>query len=408
MIFKKIYLGVLIAGLFLSFCWGQEKKNFHIFQENDVLIVENPAYPVPDPGSPNDIIFNERFRLGAVEGDPHYIFSELISFTVDDEKNIYVLDMRGKKVRKFNSSGRYIETFGRQGQGPGEFSSPESIQYLPGDYLIIFEGESQKYSQFTTTGELIKNKRFRKLMFSPYLGLHNGNYLATNVDQSSNKNIFVFGVFNEDAELIIPLNRMERDPDPPWPAQNDRTSRARRIGEAFSRAVFQHAPVVALSDSGSIYFGFSEKYEIKIFKPDGPLFKIIRTHQPFLPVDKQDKKNFLENHIPRDLSTWNRMDESFKKEIVDMIRFPDEKPAFLSIIPMNDGYLMVLRDGKYGKKALIDIFEPSGRFIIEKKLDFPIIDGLCKGEHFYTKFEDELGNQYIKCYAYKLVNNKPE
>ena len=99
------------------------------------------------------------------------------------------------------------------------------------------------------------------------------------------------------------------------------------------------------------------------------------------------------------------MDETFKKEITNMIRFPEEKPAFLSIISMADDYLMVLRDGKYGKNALIDIFDPSGRFIIEKQLDFPIINGLFKGEHFYTKFEDELGNQFIKCYSLKLIRN---
>lgn len=400
---RKCFFFVIMAGVFLIFCWGQEKKEFRIIQEKGTRIAENPGYPIPASDSPNDIVFTEGLKLGATKGEPHYIFSELISFTVDDKKNIYVLDRREKTVRKFNPIGEYLESFGREGQGPGEFIDPETIQYLPGEYLMIFEGESQKYSSFTTKGELVKTQRFRKLMFSPYLGFTNGNYLATHVDRSSDKDVFITGVFNENAELILPLNRLERDPDPPWPAQNDRTSRARRIGEAFSRAVFRHGPVVALSDSGFIYFGFSEKYEIKIFKPGGQLYKIIRAQLPFLPVDKQDEKNFLENHIPRDLSTWNRMDESFKKEIIDMIRFPDKKPAFISFIPMRDDFLIVLRQGEYGRNALIDIFDPSGRFIIEKQLDFPIIDGLCRGDCFYTKCEDELGNQFIKCYKFKLI-----
>jgi len=69
---------------------------------------------------------------------------------------------------------------------------------------------------------------------------------------------------------------------------------------------------------------------------------------------------------------------------------------------MDEDYLLVVRDGDYGENALIDIFDPSGRFIIEKVLPFPIKNGICKGGRLYTIHEDEMGHQFVKCYAYRF------
>lgn len=71
-------------------------------------------------------------------------------------------------------------------------------------------------------------------------------------------------------------------------------------------------------------------------------------------------------------------------------------------IPMGEGCLMVMRDGIHGQNAFVDIFDSSGRFIIEKKLDFPIECGICKGGHFYTIFTDADGFPFVKCYGYTL------
>jgi len=53
--------------------------------------------------------------------------------------------------------------------------------------------------------------------------------------------------------------------------------------------------------------------------------------------------------------------------------------------------------------TLIDIFDFEGRFIIEKRLSFCIKKGICKGGRLYTIYEDDDGNQYVKCYGYRFT-----
>ena len=163
---------------------------------------------------------------------------------------------------------------------------------------------------------------------------------------------------------------------------------------------------MALDRKETVYFAFSDNYEIKIFSSSGKLERKIRSALPFRPVAKKDKENFLEIWVPKDISTWGSMDEGLKKKIKNLIRFPWNKPAFLEILPMDNGHILVLRDGYFGENALVDVFDPQGRFIIEKQLSFPIQNGISRGEKLYTIVEDEYGYQFIKRYDVRFVHKK--
>jgi len=63
---------------------------------------------------------------------------------------------------------------------------------------------------------------------------------------------------------------------------------------------------------------------------------------------------------------------------------------------------MVIRDGRFKQNSLIDIFDPQGRFIIEKRLTFSLKDSLCSRGKIYSIYEDEEGCLLIKDYSYRL------
>lgn len=379
-----------------------EEDAFRIIKNDGIPIAVNPDHPVPTKNSPQDILFREDLTLGAVEGEPHLIFGSFIRFAVDDQGSIYVLDCRSRAVRKFDKSGAYLLSFGKPGQGPGEFNDPEEIRFLRSGDLIIFEGESQKFSVFKRDGNFLKSGRFFKLMFAPYLGFSSGNFIATNIQYDTDKKTIVTALYNEKSELLVPLHQSESKPEAPWPSRDDQEGRAKRLADVLSQAAFQRTSVVALDREEDIWFGFSDKYEIKIYSAEAKLRRVITTALPLLPVTKKDRQDFLDIWVPKDISTWSTMSGPMKKKILDLIRFGEKKPAFLEIIPMDDNFLMVLREGQFNQKALVDIFDPQGRFIIEKRLPFPLKDAICRDGKLYSLFEDDQGYQFVKRYDYKF------
>ena len=395
----------IISTLFLcvfNYTSGAKNNDFKILKENGIPVALNPDHPIPSKSSPKDIIFNEVLTIGQAEGDPSYVFSEHISFTVDDKGNIYILDLREKTLRKFDSKGKHLLSFGREGQGPGEFTSPEKVMLLSNGHLMVFEGESQKFSCFTQEGKFVNSGKFLKLMSPPYFGFSNGNFIAKSVQRNSHKTVVITGVFNTKSELLAQLYKREMEPYKPWPSQDDSDSRVKRIAEVWSKIAFRPQTIMALDSMENIYFAFTDKYEMKIFSPDAQLKRLIRTGLQMLPVKKKDRDGYLNYWLPKDISSWNLMSQKFKNKIKSLIKFPEKKPAFLSIIPMDKDYLMTVREGSFNQNSLIDIFDPSGRFIIEKRLRFHIKEGFCRGGIFYTIYEDEEGNQFVKCYKYEL------
>lgn len=50
-----------------------------------------------------------------------------MTLNVDNDGYIYVCDGGNRRVQKYDRSGTYVTTIGREGQGPGEYMYPSRI-----------------------------------------------------------------------------------------------------------------------------------------------------------------------------------------------------------------------------------------------------------------------------------------
>lgn len=57
----------------------------------------------------------EVLTVGALDGNPAYVFGEIQDLAVDDAGNIYVLDGQGRNVRVFGPNGSYKQDRGPSG-----------------------------------------------------------------------------------------------------------------------------------------------------------------------------------------------------------------------------------------------------------------------------------------------------
>jgi sugar lactone lactonase YvrE len=81
---------------------------------------------------------------------------------VDSRGNLYILDTGNHRVQKFGPDGKYLATFGRQGQGPGDFAYPDSIDIDGEDMVWVSDPNNQRIQVLTTEGGVNKTVGFVK------------------------------------------------------------------------------------------------------------------------------------------------------------------------------------------------------------------------------------------------------
>jgi hypothetical protein len=90
-------------------------------------------------------------RLGALEGGPEE-FGRVRSLLADAEGRIYVAETMTNQVRVFSPEGRHERTFGRRGEGPGEFASLYSLAWM-GDDLAAMDPGNARIALLSPEGE---------------------------------------------------------------------------------------------------------------------------------------------------------------------------------------------------------------------------------------------------------------
>jgi len=87
-------------------------------------------------------------RHAAVEIKPAAKNTDSLYFSrpvaiVYDENSLYVLDSEDAEIRVFSKSGAFLHSFGRKGQGPGEFGMPSDMDIL-GDRIFVADGANRR------------------------------------------------------------------------------------------------------------------------------------------------------------------------------------------------------------------------------------------------------------------------
>ncbi len=79
-------------------------------------------------------------------------FARISSLCVDSDGSLYVADSVHHKIFKFNNQGKYINSFGSQGQGPGEFLGTLRISIGNNGKLYVTDDGNWRFYIFSTNG----------------------------------------------------------------------------------------------------------------------------------------------------------------------------------------------------------------------------------------------------------------
>jgi hypothetical protein len=98
---------------------------------------------------------------GLEEPDANLAFNAPYDVDIDSAGNIYILDMANNRIQKLNPDGRFLQSIGRAGQGPGDLQRAFSMDIDPQDLLYVSEAGNMRLQVFNTTGKPLRQIKYK-------------------------------------------------------------------------------------------------------------------------------------------------------------------------------------------------------------------------------------------------------
>jgi hypothetical protein len=160
---------------------------------------------------------------GGVDVDPVYDLTGAHQFRLLSDGRIMAIAGAGARVLQFAPNGKPERVIGGQGQGPGEFMSPDGFIPLRGDTLLIPDRSNNRLNTIVANKGIVQHRpmpQFPELAFPSVIGIFDdGQLVLENAERphdTVSDTIFrsMRGVFaldsDGDAKLIVQLPGPER------------------------------------------------------------------------------------------------------------------------------------------------------------------------------------------------------
>ncbi len=214
-------------------------------------------------GTGNGIVLKCEKAVGSQQ--PDYTFFLISDVTADEEGNLYVLDYKGCSLKKFSEEGRFLKSFGRRGEGPGEFLRPSTLYYFH-KKLYIYDRGKHKIIVLDKDLNFLKELKISAHIMDFFIA--NGKFYVSLMPV---KNYYHFAIFKP-ADHLLELERYFFNRKVDYIEDNFRLKNSKfylplRLGYGFMRS--DYSP--ALSRIAATYSICTKQYRLFLFDLNGKL-----------------------------------------------------------------------------------------------------------------------------------------
>ncbi|MEO8449773.1 MAG: 6-bladed beta-propeller [Gemmatimonadota bacterium] len=290
-------------------------------------------------------------RIGGADSGA-FSFGEIVGVAPAPSGDIVVADGATQEIRLFDASGRYLNTLGHKGKGPGEFADIIGLAWDPDARLWVADAGNSRYIAFRATGGDTLRTIPRRVpgALHPWVAGFGDDlnlYDAGAEPRADGGTDFAF-------YRIDPLMGTLFAKLPPL---TYRVARTALNGNAAPPVLSALIPrfTFAFGPNRYLWFGTTDRYEITQRTWLGDTVRIINMEtQPISVTDAE--KDSISQELTRTARLyarpWGRSD------------IPSVKPAFVRIFTGPDSTVIVQPSASPADEGRIfDVFDSSGRYL---------------------------------------------
>lgn len=383
---KCLFIFPLIVFMILSACSKKPEDAARVEIIDGIKYVHNTGIP----SHPNKTVsFEEDLSIG---GEEYNMLFRPQRFVVDQNENIYITDSQEQSIKVFDPKGEYIQTIGRKGEGPGEFSFIGYLTFLPDGRLMVMDLEARRISLFDSDGKYIESHHWEErpggLIYATESTCLLTVYTYEGDKSLEDRKIFV-KEFDFQGNEISSFGEFKIEESKIHSEKRGEAIISVMIYPPYSpRSIFAADPVRQY-----LYHCVNDVYEIEIFDKDGKIIRRFARPYKLLPFTSKDAEEFYSRYESRPM-------EDLKKKIRKM-SMPNVKTISSRMFVDDSGNLWV---GTYEQKeeedrtfTAYDIFSVDGYY--EAKVWIDKRPGLfVKGKMYRMETDEETGYRFLKRY----------
>lgn len=356
-------------------------------RESSENIVQNTSDPMWEVGEGWQVV--EEQRYGSQTGNSEILFGSIMSYDVDSQGHLYVLDGQAQQIYHFDPSGDLIRTIGNRGSGPGEFENASAVDVSKTGEIWVVEMQKGQLTILNEEGIYQRMERVNSpgSVFLPYAG---------GFDYVDRYNAVIFCFHDDDMTPI--LARFDDSYTPidtiAFPKSGVETEWFKHEtpdGSTYSAIVpFQGTSRWQFAVNGNFWVLTTANYELKEMSAGGRVLQTVRKEFEPIPVTDVDMEK------ARGRLEW--FEESGGQ--IDYSKIPNQKPAVQSFFSDDEGNLWVMRTETDSEQTgpLFDLFNEKGVFLGEVRIPFLVTmrpAPILKDGYLYTISKEESGAEVI-------------
>ncbi len=210
---------------------------------------------------PQQISLTEDLVIGVESGDEQFMFADIGDIELDSEENIYILDWKDSKIKKFDKNGTFLRSLEvKQGEGPREASYIMGIAVTPKGKIYAHDRNTGKILVFDEGFEWVRSftTGFRSIDILSY---SEEEFIILGIKDEN-----IFHIFNQEGNLLESFGEAFEIPSEYLQYENMPLTKLPRRAD--------------ITRDGRIYLVNLHKYEIRVYK-DKEVHHIIKEESEF-------------------------------------------------------------------------------------------------------------------------------